>query len=317
MKVYLHKLYTEAHRRYRRGVQFADALEAQGIEVALHLDTTCDVAVCGAFCMADEFQAAVHRQQEYLHEIGRPLMPVVQLCFDLYPIHVEGTRTGMNDTDKQLWQNYVQYLSEATAVIAPSASAARRIRGYVGHRRIHVVKTACDPWWREAAKDNGCLADNGCQSRHVLDVLRPLDDWGCGKTKQVCDELGIPCLESRCALSFAEFRAAVLNAGLLVSAYQEASTGGLTLPEGYALGKPVLINDSPMNGANEYFAGRAHTFRSGDLGDLKREIKRLWDNPPAPVADAASWVEKNYSDQAMARELATILHQVHASRRRR
>lgn len=97
----------------------------------------------------------------------------------------------------------------------------------------------------------------------------------------------------------------IAGARLLVSAYHEASTGGLSLLEGYALGKPVLLSDSPYQGGRDYFGDRANYFHWGSYDDLKSELLCLYENPPRVNAvEARDWVEKNYGEHAFARRLA-------------
>lgn len=288
MKVYFHKIYTEAHRRWRRGVAFANALEAAGAEVSMVLDSSCDMALCGAFCLEREFDSVVYRHREFLHEGGKPPIKVVHMCWDLYQIHVEGTRSGMAHDERVLWGRYRTNLRKADLVVTPTQSSARRIESYVDCR-IAVVPPACDPWWT--------TVKNAPVGGHVLDVMRPYDDWGQGRVREACESLGLPCVESRGSLSFDDFKAAVVNARVLVCAYDEASTGGLTLLEGAAIGKRVVASDSCWNGAADLFGPRATYFKRGDARSLAEEISRSWQAGPVVQAD---WVRGNFSDEAMA-----------------
>jgi hypothetical protein len=90
--------------------------------------------------------------------------------------------------------------------------------------------------------------------------MRKYPDPNKDAVRDACKELGIPCVESATSLPWPKFQKTVAGARLLVSAYYEASTGGLTLLEGYRLGKPVLLSGSPRNGASEYFGDRAYYF---------------------------------------------------------
>lgn len=299
MKVYFHKFYTEAHRRWRRGAAFANALEAEDIEMSMVLDSSCQVAMCGAFSLADEFHELVNRHTEFLREQMKPRIRVAHLCWDLYPIHVEGTRTGMTGSEWMLWDRYRLNLMRANLVMAPTISAARRMSQYLPRKRINVCTPACDPWWETYQGPTG--------GEHVLDVMRRYDDWGCGKVAAACGRLGLPCLESAGGLSHEDFQRAVAQARVLVCAYDEASTGGLTLLEGHALGKRVVASDSEWNGASCLFKDRAAYFRHGDEADLDRAIKEAWEAASVDREGSAAWVRQEFSDAAMAKQLSAML----------
>ena len=66
-----------------------------------------------------------------------------------------------------------------------------------------------------------------------------------------------------------EFQKWLAEANLLLCPYYEASTGGLSLLEGFNIGKPVLVCDSPYLGAKDYFGDNAFYFKNGDYEDLK------------------------------------------------
>lgn len=306
MKVYFHKFYTEAHRRWQRGAAFANALEAAGIEVSLVLDSSCQLALCGAVHLAAEFDELMQRHDVFLRTERKPGCRRVHLCWDLYPIHTQGTRTGMTDCDREVWRAYQDSLLHASMIIAPSTSSAQRMRETLqpqGLRgKVRVVLAACDPWWEKYTVP--------CYEHHVMDVMRSYDDWGNGLVKRICDAHQIPCVVSRGELSFQEFQRAVANAKILVCAYDEASTGGLTLLEGYALGKQVLVSDSPWNGAVDYFGNKATYFRRGNEGSLVTTLLRMWQEPPPPCPHNADWVRHNYSDSRMAKNIADLLREL-------
>lgn len=292
MKVYFHQLHTEAHRRYRRGKALADAMEAAGAEVATVLDSTCQVALCGSFETAWTFAVEVNRHRQHF-----PLK-VAYFCWDLYRVNMEGTRAGMDADAKRMWADYARALDAADLVLVPTEAARRQVRRWVAKPPILTVPPACDPWWKGAPIREG---------KHVLDVMRPYDDWGQGKVRAACEALGLPCVESRGELSFEQFQQAVIDAKVLACAYDEASTGGLTLLEGYALGKRVVGNSSTFNGVRDVFGPLALFFRPFDEEDLRRAIKTAWDASPPDWEDSQLWVEENYSDAAMARSLVEVL----------
>jgi hypothetical protein len=298
MKVYFHKFYTEAHRRWRRGAALADALDRHGIECSLVLDSSCDLALCGAFSLAAEFDEVVHREQEFRFEQGRQYVPTAHLCWDLYPMHVFGTRRGMTTDEKRAWSRYVANLKKANLVIAPSVCSAERME-QVLIRPVKVCLAACDPWCFDESLEP---FDGGW----VVDVMRKYDDPLCGAVKRVCDSLKIECIELGGKLPFDDFKRAILGARLLVSAYSEASTGGLTLLEGLALGKPSLCNSMRYNGAREYLGSNAAYFDGTERG-LREAIGNVQGYVTTHRSCGEAGVKAYYSDDAMAVRLAPLL----------
>ena len=311
MKVWFYNFQTEAHRKWQRGFELVRCLEAEGIECTLHLDSTCDVALCGTFWAAEAFDHIVRREQEFRYEREQPRIKVCHICWDLYRANVSGKREGMCDTEKMAWARYVCNLATATdLIIAPSKSAKIRMHGTHSHgynllnSKILVVKSACDPWYKNWPIDR--VGDGG----YVVDVCRKFGDVNDHAVKEECEKLKIPCIELDQKYSWNEFQIMIAQSRLLVCAYQEASTGGLALLEGYALGKPVLLSDAPANGGKDYFGNRAAYFRWNRPMDLARCLEDLFHNSPSLNADECrSWVSSNYSDESMASQLAIVMRE--------
>lgn len=301
--MFFHDLRIESHRSMKRVAELILALEAEGVTVTTTLDTACDLAFCGAFETSGPFLDAVSRENSYRAERGLNPVPTVYFNWDLYPWQYDGPNPS--------WRRYAEDMKRATAILVPSESVRKRTKEFC-KRESTVVLSACNPFDAEPF-------DGGW----VLDVMRHYSgDPNTGAVKRACDELGIPCIETGANLPKHEFERAVAGARLLVSSYYEASTGGLTLLEGYRLGKRVLISDSPYQGANDYFPvekGLATRFRWNDTGDLKSKIARLMGHSEDWMARAngemrwmGCWVAENYSDtafsQRMARALREVLH---------
>jgi hypothetical protein len=104
-------------------------------------------------------------------------------------------------------------------------------------------------------------------------------------------------------LPYEEYQDLVASCSFLVNHYQEASTGGLALLEGYYLGKPCLITDSEWNGARDYFGNRATYFRHGSMPNFKHWLRRMWECKPVVQPDHRQWIVQNYSSQRMIRNM--------------
>ena len=161
-----------------------------------------------------------------------------------------------------------------------------------------VIKTYIVPFEEDVADE-----------RYILMPLRELPDQQYSWFKSACDELGLPYVISNHQLPFEEYKKVVARCSFIVSPLYEASTGGLTLLEGYYLGKPVLISDSPYMGAKDYFGGRAWYFDTYD--DLKSKLQTLWnDTPKLNRSECRDWVLENYSVIRMAKEVDYELHRI-------
>jgi len=293
MRVFFHDLRIESHRSMKRVAELVLALDAEGVTVTTALDTSCDLAFCGAFETSGAFSDAVSRENSYRAERGINPIPTVYYNWDLYPWQYDGPNPS--------WQRYARDMERATAILVPSESVRKRTEQFC-KRDSTVVLAACNAF--EAGPFDGGW---------VVDVMRRY--WGdpnSGAVKRACDELGIPCIETGANLPRHEFERAVAGARLLVSSYYEASTGGLTLLEGYRLGKRVLVSDSPYQGANDYFTGnRATTFRWNDFDHLKEKLSDCYRWPgQGGNSSMGEWVDANYSDSAFSQRMARALKEV-------
>lgn len=296
MRMFFHELRIESHRTMKRVAELILALGAEGVTVTTTLDTACDLAFCGAFETSGPFADAVSRENSYRAERGVGPVPTVYFNWDLYPWQHDGPNPS--------WRRYAEDMKRATAILVPSESVRKRTQQFC-KRESTVVLAACNPFEAEPF-------DGGW----VLDVMRHYSgDPNSGAVKRACDELGIPCIETGANLPKHEFERAVAGARLLVSSYFEASTGGLTLLEGYRLGKRVLISDSPYQGAIDYFQNSLHhyEFRWNDFEHLKDRIGYVYQTKHlTDPKKRRAWIDTNYSDaafsQRMARALREVLH---------
>jgi hypothetical protein len=264
-----------------------------------------------------------------------PGKPVVQYNWDIYPFQVNEKTDPRRDrtgrarptANATRWGEYLQELRYATEVWVPSQGVVDRTHQFAGRRvKCHVVKCNAYLWELEDRLTDWWQVNNVDLSKpYVVDVMREYTgEPMVGAVREVCEQLGIPCVQTNHKLTFDEFRCTIAKASLLVSAYNEASTGGLTLLEGYALGVPVLISDSHYQGANDYFGDRAYRFRAGDKEDLSLMIRAAMGVlPGGPISGKSciylhgsprAWVEENYGTVPFAKRLAAGFRRVLSER---
>ncbi len=206
----------------------------------------------------------------------------------------------------------------AVAVVVPSRCTVDRVRRYVSRDvPVHVVKAPVHLW--EAHPTPSARVAHLNPGGYVVDVMRRYEDPFADACRQACARVGVPCVETRCGFGWDEFRWTIANAALLVSAVQEASTGGLTLLEGYAHGVPVLMSDSRWHGGRDYFGDRAYYFGHDSLDSLVEMIRvgmglTPFGPPPGKwVTDPAKtrrWVRETYSEARFAGGLADVFREV-------
>ncbi len=237
--------------------------------------------------------------------------------------------------------DYVRWgnlLRRAKEVWVPSRCTGLQAERWWGVRHWHVILSSC-PWWDAEIRCDRCDGDGRvemlkhcpkCKGRgslnliknggYALCTLRHLPDAWDTFFEECCEELKIPHLRTDHNLSRPDYEKAVAECSFLVSHYQEASTGGLTLMEGYRLGKPVLLSDSPWNGASEYFRSRATYFGGNDRQSFKDQLMSLWlntgeegerPNPLLYADDQREFIEANYSDEVMVTKMLGRMSNAH------
>jgi hypothetical protein len=192
------------------------------------------------------------------------------------------------------YRQYGKLLQKATEIWVPSTCTGRQTSLWWGLYNWKVILSNCIWWEYDNVRDDG----------FILCPLRRLPDNWCGKFEQACQELNLPHKMPDHNLPFEEYQDLVASCRFLVNHYQEASTGGLTLLEGYYLGKPCLITDSEWNGAKDYFgSNRATYFYHGNMVDFKHWLQWMWESTPSVQLDHRQWVIKNFSSQRMIRDI--------------
>ena len=304
LKIWFPNFETEAHRQGWQGAQLVARLAEEGVYCTLQMGADCNAVFVASFSISHD---AAHGYTK--HPYNRPIagyrqfsgIPVIHFCWDLYPWKIEG------DNDPTRWRSYLTELrsKQTVAIFVPSHCTVERVREYT--KKEAKVVLSSTTFWDSPVSDG----------RYVVDVMRPYPgDPNNDLCQRVCNDLGIPCCKLDHELSQEEFHKLVAGASVLISAVQEASTGGLTLLEGYALGKPVLLAHSDRHGGVDYFGDRAHYFQWDQPGNFRDVLLTLWnasESTPIPgelVAERRVWAEENYSTEAFARRLTTAIREV-------
>lgn len=219
---------------------------------------------------------------------GTPLFPFNWDCYEWV-----WTRPRPGEYD---YRRYGELLKQAAEVWVPSRCTGERTRQWWGLKNWHVILSAC-PWW-----DWPDVRDDG----YILCALREIPDPHWGRFEKACEELRLPYRMTKHEVSYEEYQQAVAGCRFLCSPLYELSTGGLTLLEGYYLGKPCLLSDSPWHGGRDYFGDRATYFQHDDEEDFRRRLKEMYDAPPMlNVAECRQWITEKFSDQRMIDDMLT------------
>lgn len=291
LRICLPQLFTHAHRSAARREELRLAFHAAGAVVVPDYQPDCQAIVFGNHHV---FTA------ELLRLVDTGAVPALYYVWDLYDCNVHGP-------DHAGWTHFLSYLKKAARVLLPSQGTVRKLERFTG-RSGYVVKAPVS-FWPETEAAGSCppeLQDG------IVDVLRPYNDPNVDLVARGCAELGLKLVASKTAQPWERYVHGILNAKLLVSAYREASTGGLSLLEGYWHGRPVLLSNSPYHGGVDYFGDRATYFQWDDYEDFKAKLLACVTTPPAlpPTAERRQWLQETYSDFAYASALVQHVKEV-------
>jgi hypothetical protein len=220
-----------------------------------------------------------------------PGVPLFIYHWDAYSWVTESPRPGEYN-----YGRYRELMEEAVEIWTPSRATQDQLRQTWGLSSIVVYSAV--PRWQDQA---WCSARD---QAYALCSLRRLPDRHVGWFERACAELDIPYVMMNHGLSQKNYQSMVLGARLLVSHYEEASTGGLTLLEAARFGIPSLVFDGPYNGAKEYLGEAARTFKN--YWELKSRLADMYFHP---YRVDGSFVSK-FSDRNMA---LAILERIHAN----
>jgi hypothetical protein len=188
------------------------------------------------------------------------------------------------------WGTHLKNLRVAKDIWVPSESVQLRLRE-LGLDSF-IIKTGVDVYDIETS-------DGG----YVLDPVRyyplPQKTW----VEEACAELGIPCIHSEHQYTQNEFRNLIANCTFMTCAFEEASTGGLSLMEGLWNGKVSLVSDSQYMGARDYIGEMGYYFKWDSYEDLKTKIKELWQSRPAQTKERARAYMQEFTQTAMANRI--------------
>jgi len=195
-----------------------------------------------------------------------PHIPIIIYLWDMY-------KTIWQPPIKYDWPKHIQYCKDAAEVWCPSNEVIRR----AGEEGVDTSKCKLVKTWARFFDYQGEVVDK----RYILQPLRAYpNDKNYGWLKKAAAELNIPVYESQNRLSEEEFQKVVAECSFMCCEYHETSTGGLTLLEGYNLGKVSVVSDSPYEGVRDYLGDRAIYFNDNNYEDFKAKIKETWENTP-------------------------------------
>lgn len=277
--IWFPNFYTEAHRSEEYGLELVRLLKEQGIKCLKDPVGHYDAVLCGS--------VFYHKQLNNKTVGNRPLF---HYNWDLYPWQIEANSVLYD------WPGYIESLKTATEIWVPSRCTADRTREFTGREAV-VIKTSIRLWEPNEPAQRG---------DYVIDVMRPYatPDPNQNDIENACKALSLPYKATKHALSWEEFKRTICGARLIASAYCEASTGGLTLLEGYWHGVPVLLSDSPYHGGVDYFEDRATYFKYNDFDDLCTRLTEVYYSNRHDIPEARAWITRNYSEEVFAKQIA-------------
>lgn len=287
MKIWFPEFFTEAHRKPGEGEVLVEELRKFGIDCQLELTEDCSFIFCGT----------IWRMNKVKEERKRfPNIPTIHYNWDLYPFQLVEL-PDYKRADPDLWDPYLDELKVCRDIWVPSVCTVNRTSEFVGRPSI-VIKTSVRPW------ESNYVAEKD----YAVDVMRRYPDPNCFAAKFNCDAVKVPIIQSKNELPWEKFKKVIAGCRFMISAYYEASTGGLTLLEGLWHGKPCLLSQSPRNGSVDYLGHGpwARYFRWDDPIQMRSQILGMYENPPRfSVDEARAYIVKNFSETAMAQRMAT------------
>jgi hypothetical protein len=285
MKVWFPEFFTEAHRKPGEGDVLAEELRKFGIDCQLNLTEDCSFIFCGTIW---RMNLVKEERQRF------PDIPTIHYNWDLYPFQLIPMKTYRRATP-DLWAPYLEEIATCRDIWVPSQCTVDRTREFVGRSDSVVIKTSVRPW------EYGRPVTGG----YAVDVMRKYPDPNRDLAAESCVVMGIPIIETKTATPWEAFKTNIAESRFLISAQFEASTGGLTLMEGYWHGKPALISNSPRHGGIDYFGDRATYFQWDNPVLFRQALCRMYDNTPVvDIDEARTWIMQEYSEYAMASRMA-------------
>ena len=284
MKIWFPEFFTEAHRKPGEGDVLAEELRKFGIDSKLELTHDCSFIFCGS-----TWRMNLVKEER----LRFPEIPTIHYNWDLYPFQLM-ERPDYTRANPDLWDPYVEELKICRDIWVPSYCTTVRTKEFTD-RESTVIKTSIRPWEVASCSDQG----------YAVDVIRRYPDFNEGATRESCINSSIDLVESWNLLPWEEFKTTIANCRFMISGQYEASTGGLTLLEGYWHGKPSLISNSFRHGGIDYFGDRASYFQWDNHLLFRKALLKMADSPPKiDIDEARTWITKEYSEYAMAERMA-------------
>ena len=270
---------------------WTECFKNNGIEVLENkVESDCDFIICASHSQ-DRRLAALHH--------AHPHIPMINYNWDLYGWIWK--RQGSYD-----WKLYGELLDKSAEIWCPSEEVVLRTEEFFGlGDKCRIIKTYARIFDYNKPIPKG---------DYIYQPMRHYRlDKNFGWLRKACDELNIPLKESLHKLSEEDFRDFIANCRFMCTEYHEASTGGLTLIEGYRLGKPVVISNSKYMGARDYFGNRAIYFDDNSYENFKKVIKDTWENTPIlDIEDCKKFVDTLPSIESMVAEMISRLEHLKA-----
>lgn len=199
------------------------------------------------------------------------------------------------------WNGYGELCKVSDEVWVPSHGQVLRLKEHWGIEKYDVVKCYAQYFDHDNVRDDG----------YICNPLREIPDRQVGWLEKAVAELGLPYVHGgrkrgQQGRTWDEYKDMIAGASLIVCPYYEASTGGMSLLEGYNLGKEILVCDTPYEGAKDYFGPRANYFEP-TYESLVSQLQLLWDQrytfPSRPLED-----KQEFCQEFTAKAFAERLH---------
>ena len=252
MKIYI---YHSGHTEYVQAI--INEIAKEEIEVVNQPSRDCDLFL--SLQMGDHTGLlAMHKQAPEI-----PFITYVWDCYEWIWTHARGYD----------WKGYGELCKMSDVVLVPSEGQRDRL---LQHWDIPKTKSRVVPAYARLF-DYDDVKDGG----YVCDPLRTIPDRHNGWAERACTELSIPYQhggrgKGSVGKSWDDYKKFIAHSSFIICPWYEASTGGMSLVEGYNLGKDVLICNSPYMGARDYFGERA-TYFQPDYNSFKNNLAVMWE----------------------------------------
>jgi len=209
------------------------------------------------------------------------------------------------------WKGYGELCQVSDEVWVPSQSQVLRLKQHWGIEKYDIVKCYAQYFDSDNVRDDD----------YVCNPLREIPDNHLGWIEKACQELEIPYQhggrkKGETGRTWDEYKDFISGASFIVCPWYEASTGGMSLLEGYNLGKEVLICNSPYMGAKDYFGDRANYYEP-IYNDFKRMLQILWSQrysfPSKPLEDKKEFCQE-FTVEKMAERMYNKLCRITSSK---